>query len=81
MPSRVRVTESAVEEPRVLEAPSHEEIAARAYAVYQQRGEGHGEDLDDWLRAERELLLQRSGQASIEYLPDYQISSPRPADP
>jgi hypothetical protein len=50
----------------MLEAPSHEEIAARAYAVYQQRGGGHGEDLDDWLRAERELLVERSGQVSIE---------------
>jgi len=66
MPSRVRITESAVEEPRVLEAPSHEEIAARAYAVYQQRGGGDGEDLDDWLRAERELLQERSGQLTIE---------------
>ena len=66
MPSRVRITESAVEEPRVLEAPSHEEIAARAYAVYQQRGGSDGEDLGDWLRAERELLQERSGQLSIQ---------------
>ena len=38
----------------------------RAYAVYQKRGGGDGEDLDDWLRAERELLVERSGQVSME---------------
>ncbi len=30
-------------------------IAARAYQIYQERGGEHGADLDDWLRAEREL--------------------------
>jgi hypothetical protein len=31
------------------------EIARRAYALYLARGCEHGHDLDDWLRAEREL--------------------------
>ncbi len=35
--------------------PSPEAIARRAYEIYQQRGGGHGRDLEDWLRAEREL--------------------------
>ena len=35
--------------------PTHEAIAARAYELYLERGE-HGFDVDDWLRAEAELL-------------------------
>ncbi len=30
-------------------------IAQRAYALFLARGGKHGHDLDDWLRAEREL--------------------------
>jgi hypothetical protein len=30
-------------------------IAQRAYALYQARGCEHGHDVEDWLRAEREL--------------------------
>jgi hypothetical protein len=32
-----------------------EEIRRRAYEIYLERGEQPGCDLDDWLRAEREL--------------------------
>jgi Protein of unknown function (DUF2934) len=42
---------------------SRDEIAHRAYEFYLARGSEHGRDLDDWLRAERELqpkLLQRA---------------------
>jgi succinate dehydrogenase flavin-adding protein (antitoxin of CptAB toxin-antitoxin module) len=31
------------------------DIARRAYELYEQRGGVHGHDLDDWLQAEREL--------------------------
>jgi hypothetical protein len=34
---------------------SPEEVARRAYEIYQRRGGYHGGDLDDWLAAEREL--------------------------
>ncbi|MGH7905392.1 MAG: DUF2934 domain-containing protein, partial [Candidatus Binataceae bacterium] len=34
---------------------SREEIARRAYELFDQRGRGHGYDVEDWLRAEREL--------------------------
>ena len=30
-------------------------VARRAYEIYQRRGGDHGADLDDWLKAEREL--------------------------
>lgn len=32
-------------------------IAARAFEIYRERGEAHGADLEDWLRAERELAM------------------------
>ncbi|TMJ71995.1 MAG: DUF2934 domain-containing protein [Alphaproteobacteria bacterium] len=32
-----------------------DEIARRAYEIFEQRGRLHGHDLDDWLQAEREL--------------------------
>ena len=32
-----------------------DEVARRAYEIYQRRGGGDGADLDDWLAAEREL--------------------------
>ena len=35
--------------------PSHEDIARRAYQLYEEHGGEHGHDLDDWFRAEREL--------------------------
>ena len=35
--------------------PSHEDIAARAYELYLDRGERPGGDLEDWLDAEREI--------------------------
>jgi Protein of unknown function (DUF2934) len=31
-------------------------IARRAFEVYCARGGGHGQDVDDWLQAERELM-------------------------
>jgi hypothetical protein len=32
-----------------------DEIARRAYEIYVQRGGDNGKDVEDWLRAEREL--------------------------
>ncbi len=33
-------------------------IADRAYELYQHRGGHHGQDLEDWLNAEREVLSE-----------------------
>lgn len=44
-------------------AKSHttrEEIALRAYQIYLERGGAPGNELDDWTRAERELLQEKS---------------------
>lgn len=35
--------------------PSREEIARHAHELYVQRGGEHGKDVEDWVRAEREL--------------------------
>jgi hypothetical protein len=37
------------------QAPSHEEIRLRAYEIYLERGGFPGNELDDWLQAERAL--------------------------
>jgi hypothetical protein len=44
---------------------THEEIAARAYEIFQSRGGEAGSDLDDWLRAEQELIEQRSATYAV----------------
>jgi hypothetical protein len=43
---------------------TQEEIAQRAYALYEARGREDGHDLDDWLEAERELLEQHSRRSA-----------------
>ena len=41
----------------VPSAPTREEIEFRAYQIYIERGGGaHGQDVEDWLRAEHELV-------------------------
>jgi hypothetical protein len=37
-------------------APTREEIELRAHQIYVERGGAHGQDVDDWLQAERELV-------------------------
>jgi Protein of unknown function (DUF2934) len=39
----------------LLGPATHDEIARRAYEIFEERGRLHGHDLDDWLQAEREL--------------------------
>ena len=38
---------------------SSEEVARRAYEIYQSRGGEHGADFDDWLEAEKQLKGQQ----------------------
>jgi len=44
-----------VEDASANRAPSGEEIWLRAYEIYLERNGLPGDELDDWLRAEREL--------------------------
>lgn len=39
--------------------PTEQDIRDRAYQMYLERGAHHGQDFDDWLRAEDELKQQR----------------------
>jgi len=41
-------------------APAREEIARRAYELFQQRGGEPGHEEDDWLRAEQALREERA---------------------
>jgi hypothetical protein len=48
--------ETAVEEREGLpDSTREEEIRARAYEIYLQRGGQPGDEVEDWLQAEREL--------------------------
>jgi hypothetical protein len=38
---------------------SESDIAARAFSYYCERGFQHGSDVEDWLRAERELTAMK----------------------
>jgi hypothetical protein len=39
-------------------APTHDEIALRAYHIYIQRSGASGNPFDDWKQAEQELLAE-----------------------
>ena len=47
-------TPTAVNESQELK----EKIRQRAYELYEARGRGDGHDLEDWLRAEEEIMEQ-----------------------
>jgi len=48
----------AAHAPRPMVNPTIDQIAARAFALYCERGRQHGRDVEDWLQAERELLQE-----------------------
>ena len=45
-------------EPQNFAPPSADAIAVRAYELFLERGSEHGRDVEDWLRAEREVVTQ-----------------------
>ena len=56
--------------------PTYDEIARRAYALFEARGGSPGGTWDDWLVAEQQLRAERS--ASPDAPP---ASDPKPPDP
>jgi hypothetical protein len=52
--------DQASDPPVAHSGPSHEEIARRAYQLWEERGGPHGSPEEDWHRAQRELRV-RSG--------------------
>jgi hypothetical protein len=52
----------------VYEEQDREEVAARAYSLWQRHGGGDGHDHDDWFEAERELQRDAGGDTpSVRY--------------
>jgi hypothetical protein len=39
--------------------PTHDEIALRAWSIYERRGRSHGQAMSDWLQAKAELVRER----------------------
>ena len=57
MPKTKQTPSPTVKKPRTNGSlPSTEEIALRAYQIYLERAGAPGNALDDWTRAERELM-------------------------
>lgn len=53
-----------IEQPRVAKnQPTQEEIALRAYHIFLERGGMPGNELEDWIEAERQLLAE-NGKAT-----------------
>ena len=46
--------------PECLESPIQSRIARRAYERYLERGGVSGNEIDDWLQAEREILSSQT---------------------
>jgi Protein of unknown function (DUF2934) len=42
--------------------PSHDEIAQRAYELFEKSGRAPGHDMDHWLEAERQLVAASKSQ-------------------
>jgi Protein of unknown function (DUF2934) len=47
-----------------IKVPTLEEIELRAYEIYLKRGDAEGVALEDWLAAEKELLVSRQKEIS-----------------
>jgi hypothetical protein len=58
--SSVEQAARPTDEIKTATAPSEEEIARRAYEIFLRRGGDHGNDIEDWLQAERELSEEES---------------------
>ena len=46
-----------------------EKIRFRAYLIFEERGEEHGHDLDDWLQAEVEILDDKLSVPAVRVTP------------
>lgn len=53
-----------------LDAAVRNRIRRRAYQLYEQRGQGYGFDVQDWLDAEREILSRLKSGAVMPLDPE-----------
>lgn len=44
----------------------HPQIHVRAYELYEQRGREDGHDVEDWLQAETEIVMQEVAPSPID---------------
>jgi hypothetical protein len=51
-------TAGSIGQPPAEGHPTHDEIELRAYQTYLARGAAPGQDVEDWLQAELELLKE-----------------------
>ncbi len=59
MPKTRATSSPTVKKPQKTKTrPTQEEIALRAYHIFLERGSTPGDEIEDWLRAERELTEQ-----------------------
>jgi hypothetical protein len=54
------------ENPSANYTPNYEEIRLRAYEIYLERGSLSGNELDDWLQAEREIKGSAAARARVD---------------
>ena len=62
--SRRRGRNGGAVDERMARPRTHDEIAARAYFHFLERGAQHGDDLSDWFRAEAELRGAQEANAA-----------------
>ncbi|HUJ09549.1 MAG TPA: DUF2934 domain-containing protein [Verrucomicrobiae bacterium] len=60
-----------------VRSPTPEQISARAYQIYLERGRIPGHEMDDWLQAEYELM-QLPVRKLAEMEPQFQIARGKP---
>ena len=46
------------------QVPTHDEIAARAQAIYEREGRQQGRAMQNWLQAEAQLIAERKADPS-----------------
>ncbi len=57
---RTQRQSTAIADEVVVDKPTPEEIAARAYENFEAEGSQHGSHLEHWLAAEERLLAERT---------------------
>ena len=65
----------------IVNDPSEEQIRARAFEIYLERGRQPGHDLDDWLQAEFELTHRPFRVAHLLPIKMRRNTSPRQRGP
>jgi DNA-binding transcriptional regulator YhcF (GntR family) len=55
-PRRRRADRDPSYRPLAKQLPTQEDVARRAYQLFEQRGNEAGHDWEDWFQAERELI-------------------------